>query len=216
MFTGIIQEVGSVAAVRRSGSSCVLSVESGGIARDATIGDSVSVEGVCLTVTAADQAALTFDVGAETLRRTTLGELRTGDRVNLEPALRVGDRLGGHFVSGHVDGVGTIQSKDRRPGEVCLAVEAPTSLTEQMVMKGSVAVDGISLTIASLGPGRFEVSLIPHTLAATTLEGKGPGDRVNIECDMIGRWVRRVIQGAEIPGGPAGGLSIHDMEDQGF
>ena len=213
MFTGIIQQVGRVAAVRGGGQSCVLSIDAGALAPQVRVGDSVCVDGVCLTAASANGPRVDFDVSAETLRLTTLGGLRTGDPVNLEPALQVGDRLGGHFVSGHADGTGAIRRMEQLPGEVRLEVEAPERLTDQMILKGSVAVDGISLTIAALRPGAFEVSLIPHTLAATTLPHKRAGDRVNIECDMIGRWVRKLLGHEEQA---PGGLSIGDLEAQGF
>jgi riboflavin synthase len=213
MFTGIIQHVGRVAGARGGGQSRVLSIDAGALARDIGVGDSVCIDGVCLTATSRDGARVDFDVSAETLRLTTLGALQPGGEVNLEPALQVGERLGGHFVSGHVDGTGAIRRLSRLPGEVRLEVEAPVPLTDLMILKGSVAVDGISLTIAALRPGAFEVSLIPHTLAATTLQHKGAGDRVNIECDMIGRWVKKLLRGAEPA---AGGLSMGELEDQGF
>lgn len=214
MFTGIIRHVGTVRAVRRSAQSCALSLEAGPVAAEVAVGDSVCVDGVCLTATKVDSSQVEFDVGAETLRLSTLEALREGNVVNLEPSLRVGDPLGGHFVSGHVDGVGTIRRKDELPGEVRLEVEVGPELTDQMIMKGSVAVDGISLTIAALAPGSLEVSLIPHTIAATTMQHKGPGDRVNIECDMVGRWVRRVVGGGATEA--AEPLSISDLEEQGF
>jgi riboflavin synthase len=214
MFTGIIRHVGTVRTVRRRAQSCALSLEAGPVAAEVVVGDSVCVDGVCLTATKVDSSQVEFDVGAETLRLSTLGALREGDTLNLEPSLRVGDPLGGHFVSGHVDGVGTIRRKDELPGEVRLEVEVSPDLTDQMIMKGSVAVDGISLTIAALASGSFEVSLIPHTIAATTMQHKGPGDRVNIECDTIGRWVRRVVSGK--PAEATGSLSIPHLEEQGF
>jgi len=212
MFTGIIQQVGRVLAVRGGGQARVLSIDAGPLARHVGIGDSVCIDGVCLTATALDGSRVDFDVSAETLRLTTLGTLKPGDGVNMEPALQVGDRLGGHFVSGHADGTGVIRRLERLPGEVRLEVEVPETLTDLMILKGSVAVDGISLTIAALRPCAFEVSIIPHTLAATTLEHKGAGDRVNIECDMVGRWVKKLLRGAE----PAGGMSIGDLQEQGF
>jgi len=213
MFTGIIQQIGAVVGVRGTAQARVLTIDVGALASGVAVGDSVCVDGVCLTATAVDGSRIDFDVSAETLRLTTLGNLRSGDRVNLEPALRAGDRLGGHFVSGHVDGTGVIRRKAQLPGEVRLEVEAPERLTDLMIMKGSVAVDGISLTIAALRPGAFEVSLIPHTLAATTLQHKDAGARVNIECDMIGRWVRKLLGGIAPP---SAGPSIADLEEQGF
>jgi riboflavin synthase len=213
MFTGITQQVGRVVAARGDGQARVLRVDAGPLGRHIGVGDSVCVDGVCLTATDVDGSHVEFDVSAETLRLTTLGGLGPGGAVNLEPALQVGDRLGGHFVSGHADGTGVIRRMARLPGEVRLEVEAAERLTDLMILKGSVAVDGISLTVAALRSGAFEVSLIPHTLAATTLQHKGAGDRVNIECDMIGRWVRKLLGGQEAaPSGP----SIGELEEQGF
>ena len=191
MFTGIIQQVGRVAAIRGGGQSRVLSIEAGALASRVSVGDSVCVDGVCLTAAALDGGRISFDVSAETLRLTTLGDVRTGAPVNLEPALQVGDRLGGHFVSGHADGTGVIRRLEQLPGEVRLEVEAPEPLTDLMILKGSVAVDGISLTIAALRAG----------------------DRVNIECDMIGRWVRKLLGRQEQA---PGALTISDLEAQGF
>ncbi len=215
MFTGIVREIGTVAAVRRGAGSRALTVAAASTAARSAVGDSVSVEGVCLTVTGVEGDRMSFDVGAETLERSTLGELHQGDQVNLEAALRVGDAVGGHFVSGHVDGVGRISRKQDLPGEVRVEVEAPPELTDNMIPKGSVAVDGISLTIAALRPGAFEVSLIPHTLEATTLNEKAVGAPVNIECDMIGRWVRRIV-GPDGLESQATGMTLEDLEGQGF
>jgi riboflavin synthase len=215
MFTGIISHVGTVRELERGPDSLSLTVEAAATAADAAIGDSICVDGVCLTVTRAAPPRIGFYVSAETLRLTTLGALRQGDPVNLEASLRMGDRLGGHFVSGHVDGTGVIRRKEDLPGEVRLAVQTEPRLTDLMVLKGSVAVDGISLTVAALEAGSFEVSLIPHTLAATTMKTKRPGDRVNIECDMLGRYVRRALgQGETSPSGTA--LTVQELEDQGF
>jgi riboflavin synthase len=214
MFTGIIQHVGSVRGVARQGEALSLTIDCGDLAAEVAVGDSVCVDGTCLTPTRLRPPQIEFDVGAETLRRTTLGEAGTGTPLNLELALRIGDRLGGHFVSGHVDGLGTVRRLAELPGEVRLIIEASAALTDQMVMKGSVAVDGISLTIASLERGVFEVSLIPHTLSQTTLARKAAGARVNIECDMIGRWVRRLLSRDGTSEAP--GLTVRDLEEQGF
>jgi len=214
MFTGIIQHVGTVRTVQRRGQARSLTIDCGELAGQVAVGDSVCVDGVCLTATDAQSPNVRFDVGAETLRLTTLGEANEGTPVNLELALRLGDRLGGHFVSGHVDGLGVVRRQAELPGEVRLAVEVPPALSDLMVMKGSVAVDGVSLTIAALERGAFEVSLIPHTLAQTALARKAPGTRVNVECDLIGRWVRRLL-GRDGPS-DAPGLTIRELEEQGF
>jgi riboflavin synthase len=215
MFTGIIRQIGTVRTVEQRPQARVLTIHAGPLASAAAAGDSICVDGVCLTTTRVGAGAISFDVSAETLRLTTLGELREGDEVNLEPSLRVGDQMGGHFVSGHVEGTGTIRRKEALAGEVRLTVEVEPGLSDQMVMKGSVAVDGISLTIAALATGRFEVSLIPFTLSATTIGRKGPGDRVNIECDMIGRYVRRLL-GRDGALSDGGSLTVKDLEEQGF
>ena len=216
MFTGLVQKVVEVAAVRHAGASSVIELELGELAGEVRAGDSVLADGVCLTVTARRGGRAAFDVSAETLRLTTLGELRGGSRVNVELAMRPTDRFGGHLVSGHVDGTGTILSKVPQAGETRLRVQTPPALTDMMVMKGSVAVDGISLTIAGLEEGAFEVSLIPHTLAATTLGQKGAGARVNIECDMIGKWVRQYVRGTGHGPRQTGGITLERLREEGF
>ena len=210
MFTGIIGKVAKVTSVRSHGGAVVLEVDLGELASEVAVGDSVAVDGACLTATAASGGKVAFDVSAETLRKTTLGELGRAQEVNVELAMRPADRFGGHFVSGHVDGVGTIEQKAARSGETRLKVRVPRPLAAMMIMKGSVAVDGISLTIAALTEDTFEVSLIPHTLAATTLANKNAGAHVNTECDMIGKWVRRFA------GGAGGGLTLERLEEEGY
>ena len=214
MFTGIVQHVGTVTAMRRAAESAVLVIDAGPMAAEAAVGDSICVSGACLTATAISDMIVDFDVSAETLRLTTLGQLRQGSRVNLEPSLRIGDKLGGHFVSGHVDGVGAIRQLAERPGEVRLAVEVEPRLAGDMILKGSVAVDGISLTIAALDDASFECSLIPETRRATTMQFHRPGARVNVECDMIGRWVRKLL--AAQTGGRHGDVSVEDLREQGW
>jgi riboflavin synthase len=209
MFTGLIQNVAKVRAVQHRGSSSVIELELGALASEVKVGDSVAIDGACLTAVAVTGGSVSFDVSAETLRKTTLGDLRRGSEVNVELAMKPTDRFGGHFVSGHVDGTGVIAEKANRPGEVRLKVRTPRELTDMMVVKGSVAVDGISLTVAALSDGMFEVSLIPHTLAATTLKDKGAGARVNIECDMVGKWVQRLVK-------PKGGLTIEKLREEGY
>ncbi len=212
MFTGIVEHVGRIVGLSDSGSFRVLRIDIGPLARDAHEGASLSVDGVCLTVTGLAGASAEFDVSAETLRHTTLGERRNGDLVNLEGALRAGAQIGGHFVSGHVDDVGLIRHVRRLPGEVRLEVEAAPALTDMMIKKGSVAIDGISLTIAELSGERFEVALIPYTLEHTNLRDKGAGERVNIECDMIGRWVKRMVTQSAA----TSGLTMEGLERMGL
>lgn len=194
MFTGIVQKVADVRAVRNRGTASSVQLDLAELTDEVKTGDSVMVDGVCLTATDFAGGQWAFDVSSETLRRTTLGDLQPGFAVNVELAMRPSDRFGGHFVSGHVDGVGQIRDLSKKPGETRMRVKTDPTLSNQMILKGSVAVDGISLTIAELGDGYFEVSLIPHTMDATTLPKKKTGDDVNIECDMIGKWVKKFTQ----------------------
>jgi riboflavin synthase len=192
MFTGLVEVLAPVREVVPTGAGCDL-VIAAPFAAELAVGESVAVNGACLTVTARDAAACRFQAGPETLRRTNLGGLCPGDRVNLERSLRVGDRLGGHIVQGHVDGVGCI---DRRvpDGEwETVWFACPAELAAQMVSKGSVAVDGVSLTLVDVEAGRFSVALIPHTLANTTLGFKRPGDAVNLETDLLAKYVQKCL-----------------------
>jgi riboflavin synthase len=189
MFTGIVREVGGVASF--DGSRLV--VVAAETATGAAVGDSVAVAGVCLTVVEQDEGRLAFDVVPETLARTALGRLRTGDVVNLEPSLRVGDQLGGHVVQGHVDAVGRVRSVEPEGDGRRLWIDAPQSVLAYCLEKGSIAVDGVSLTVAALDDQGFEVALIPHTLAVTTLGSLEPGDEVNLEADVLGKVVERLV-----------------------
>jgi riboflavin synthase len=189
MFTGIVLELGTVAAF--DGSRLVVAAPE--TAADARVGDSVSVAGVCLTVVETDEGRLAFDVVPETISRTVLGGLEPGDKLNLEPSLRVGDRLGGHVVQGHVDAVGRVRSVTPEEGSRRIWVDAPQSVLAYCVEKGSIAVDGVSLTVAAFDDDGFEVALIPHTLAVTTLGRLEPGDELNLEADMLGKVVERLV-----------------------
>jgi riboflavin synthase len=193
VFTGIVREVGRVAAVSRGAPGLRLEVDAPETARTTAVGDSVSVAGCCLTAVAVDGGRLAFDVVPESLGRTTLGALEAGDRVNVEPALRAGEPLGGHYVQGHVDAVGTVGrvEDDERGRRVWLV--APPDLLRFVVEKGSVAVDGTSLTVAALDDGGFSVALVPHTLAATTLGELSGGDEVNLEADVLAKYVEKLI-----------------------
>lgn len=189
MFTGIVEERGRV---RAAGTR--LEVECRTVADDAFPGASVAVNGVCLTVVSGDGGALAFDLSEETLTRTALGKLGSGDPVNLERPVTLATRLGGHLVQGHVDGVGTVESVERTGEEARMAVRAPDELSRYLVEKGSVAVDGVSLTVAAAADGRFEVALVPHTLAVTNLGERGPGDPVNLEVDVLAKYVEGLIR----------------------
>ena len=194
MFTGIVREVGTVAAF--DGSRLVLGAAE--TAAGVTVGDSVSIGGVCLTVVAVEEGRLAFDVVPETLSRTALGRLEPGDRVNLEPSLRVGDPLGGHVVQGHVDAVGHVRSVTPEGDSRRVWIDAPADVVRYCLEKGSIAVDGVSLTVAGGEDNRVEVELIPHTLAVTTLGELGPGDEVNLEPDMLAKVVERLVE-ARLP-----------------
>ena len=193
MFTGIVRERGRVTVADRGAEGLRLVVDPGALAGTAAVGDSVAVNGVCLTAVAVDGSGFAFDAVPETLRRSTLGSLEAGDLVNLEPALRAGEPLGGHVVQGHVDAVGRIRSLEREGEGARLWVDAPDPVLRLCVEKGSIAVDGVSLTVAELDDGGFAVALVPHTLSATTLGTRRPGDEVNLEADVLAKYVERLL-----------------------
>ncbi len=193
MFTGIVLEMGTVSSVEARGTVTRLGIRSEEVVRDAGIGDSIAVNGVCLTVTSIEHGVMHFDLSAETLRASNIGSLRRGERVNLEPALRPSDRLGGHFVTGHIDGVGRIRGKNRRGETIEIEVEAPGEVLQYVVKKGSIAIDGISLTVVDVSAGAFKVVIIPHTERVTTIGMKGAGDTVNLEADILGKYVARFL-----------------------
>ncbi len=194
MFTGLVEALGDVVERTSTGAGDRLVVRESALAGELVIGESVSVNGACLTVVARDGGTFAFDVGPETLRRTNLGELRPGDRVNLERSLRLSDRLGGHLVQGHIDGVGTIERRLPEGEWLTMWFRCAPDLAGQMVTKGSVAVDGVSLTVVDVERDGFSVALIPHTLAQTTLGFKGPGAAVNLETDLLAKYVWRYLQ----------------------
>ncbi|HVS35190.1 MAG TPA: riboflavin synthase [Gemmataceae bacterium] len=193
MFTGLVESLGVVRELTADGAGRLLVIEAPSLAADLALGESVAVNGCCLTVVAHDATTCRFQAGPETLRRTNLGELRPGDRVNLERSLRLNDRLGGHIVQGHIDGVGRIESVVSDGEWVMMTFACPPELSVQMVSKGSIAVDGVSLTLVDVTDGRFSVALIPHTLANTTLGCKRPGDPVNLETDLLAKYVQKCL-----------------------
>lgn len=193
MFTGIVEEMGTVRSLEIRSDSAKLKVAAAKVLTDVRLGDSIAVNGVCLTVVSFVADSFIADVMPETLRKTNLGQLRPGDRVNLERAMALGGRLGGHLVSGHVDGTGRIRDKRGEGNAVVITLEAPPEIMRFIVPKGSIAIDGISLTVANAGTETFSVSVIPHTLTQTTLGTKSAGDLVNLENDMIGKYVDRLI-----------------------
>ena len=194
MFTGIVEELGTVDAIEDQGDAIRLTIRGPGVLADAALGDSIAVNGCCLTVAARTEDTWTADVMAETLAKTGLGDLGPGDRVNLERAVTAGTRLGGHLVQGHVDAVGHVVR--REPGEHwdVVTVSMPRALAPYLVDKGSITVDGVSLTVVEAGDESFTVSLIPETLRRTTLGFRQPGDAVNLEVDVIGKYVARQLQ----------------------
>lgn len=196
MFTGLIESIGIVRTVlRRTGASGYsLTIDLGPIAKECKSGDSIAINGVCLTITKLDGSLASFDLSAETLEKSTLGNLKFSSQVNIEQAMKPTDRFGGHFVMGHVDGIATVQSIERHSGFTDITFAARTELLEAMVVKGSVAVDGVSLTIASLNKADFNVAIIPETLKRTTLNKVNIGDFVNIEVDIIVKAVKRQLE----------------------
>jgi riboflavin synthase len=194
VFTGIVECVGEVEALRPLGDAARLVVRAPALAPELRVGDSVAVSGACLTVTEAGRETIAFDAVRETLDRTTLGELAPGGAVNLERALRADGRLDGHIVQGHVDATGRVRELARQGRDVRLVLDCPADLAGQLVPKGSVAVDGVSLTVVNLEPEGFDVALVPHTLQVTTLGRLAPGRRVNLEADVLGKYVKRYVE----------------------
>ncbi|WP_295717549.1 riboflavin synthase [uncultured Oscillibacter sp.] len=193
MFTGIVEEIGVIRQIRRGAHSSVLTIGADTVLSDLKIGDSVAVNGVCLTATSLGSDSFTADVMHETLRRSSLGSLAPGSRVNLERAMAANGRFGGHIVSGHIDGTGSVLSQRREDNAVWVTIKTPAPLLRYIVEKGSIAIDGVSLTVAAVTDTDFSVSIIPHTGAQTILLGKKPGEPVNLECDVIGKYVEKML-----------------------
>jgi riboflavin synthase len=218
MFTGLVEELGSVQAVESGAQSARITVRAKVVVDDLKMGDSIAVNGTCLTVVAFGADWFTADVMPETMRRTVLGTLQNGEKVNLERTLRVGDRLGGHIVSGHIDGVGSIRRKERNDNAIVISIAAPEEVMRYVVEKGSITIDGISLTIVALGPDWFSVSLIPHTAALTTLGHKGVGGKVNLEGDIIGKYVEKLLSRTDEQATKPNksGLNLELLQKNGF
>ncbi|MFZ5833369.1 MAG: riboflavin synthase [Planctomycetota bacterium] len=194
MFSGIVEAMGEVVAIRDEPPGCRLIVREPKVAATTKVADSISVNGCCLTVVEADAGTFGFQAGPETLKRTNLGDLKAGGRVNLERALAVGDRLGGHFVSGHIDGMGTLEERKDLGEWSFFWFRIAPAIAMQMASKGSIAVDGVSLTIVDSEPERFSVALIPYTLDVTTLGRLSLGDKVNLETDILAKYVQRLVE----------------------
>ena len=212
MFTGLIEDTGHVASVNRQGDAGVLTIETALPTAEIATGDSIAVNGTCLTVTAAHARTLTFDVSPESMSRTLIGKLASGNRVNLERALRLGDRLGGHIVSGHIDCTGRLLRSELRSDNHQLQFGLPPDHARYLVEKGSVTIDGISLTVNAVSQEGFSVNIIPLTYANTTLGQLKIGDQVNIETDIIGKYVERLTS----PWKSGGGLSMKTLAENGF
>jgi riboflavin synthase len=212
MFTGIIVELGEVAAIERRKGVTHLSLNSKEVINDAKIGDSISVNGTCLTLVEIKGSSMRFDLSDETLRSTNLGLLKPGNRVNLESSLRPDSKLGGHFVSGHVDGTGRIRSKTEIGDTFKIEIEIPEKVMHFLVEKGSVAVDGISLTVVDILRDSFTIVIIPHTARLTTMGFKCPGDTVNVEVDIIGKYVSRFLN----KGGNRDSRLMKTLAEEGF
>ena len=211
MFTGIVEEMGSVKALRREAGAARLVIAASTVLGSTAIGDSISVNGVCLTVVEMGADAFTADVAVETLSVTNLGELKAGARVNLERALQLSARIGGHLVSGHVDAVGRIRSRREEGSGWRIFFDAPDSVLRYVIKKGSIAIDGISLTVADVDRTGFSIAMIPHTAKLTTLGFKTAGDGVNLETDIIGKYVERLLSGRV-----EGGLTLDQLKNAGF
>ena len=212
LFTGLVEEIGVVKSLTR-GTVARLVVTSHQVAKDVALGDSVSVSGVCLTVTSVGSAEMSFDAVPETLSRSSLKDLRAGDKVNLEASLRAGKMIGGHFVQGHVDGVGTIASISTLAESRVIRVSAPREVVRYVVEKGSISIDGISLTVASVDDSGFTIAVIPHTLDVTTLGLRRPGDSVNLEADIIGKYVEKFVSDRA---GRSSSVTENLLRDAGF
>ena len=212
MFTGLVVGMGDITSVEKRSGGALLSLRSDTLSRDAALGDSISVNGVCLTVVKIGMNELSFDLSEETLRSTNLGGLKKGDRVNLEPSLSTGSRIGGHFVTGHVDAPGRIRRKAQSGDMLAFEIEAPPGVIGLLVEKGSVAVDGISLTVVDILRDVFTLVIIPHTAKLTTLGFKGPGDTVNLEADILGKYVARFLHKGTVQDGQF----MKTLRDEGY
>jgi riboflavin synthase len=211
MFTGIVEELGSVKVLRREAGAARLTISASTVLDGTVLGDSICVNGVCLTVVGLGKSEFTADVAVETLKVTNLGDLKIGAKVNLERALQLSARIGGHLVSGHVDAVGRIRGKREEGNGWRIFIDAPETVLRYVIKKGSIAIDGISLTVADVDKSGFSIAMIPHTAKLTTLGFKSIGDSVNLESDIIGKYVERLLSGRG-----EGGVSLELLTKNGF
>lgn len=217
MFTGIIEEIGIIESIKQTGEAFVLSINAKKILEGVKLGDSIAVNGVCLTVTSFSSSRFTVDVMPETVKATSLKNVNKGSKVNLERAMAAGGRFGGHFVSGHIDGTGRIKSKQPFENAVYYEIEAPKEIVKFIILRGSIAVDGTSLTVFGVTEDTFTISLIPHTLSETVVGYKGQGDIVNLECDMIGKYVGHFLTGLSNQAVPKkSSITAQFLEENGF
>jgi len=216
LFTGIIEEIGVLKEIKYGEKSSILVIEAKKVLEETKLGDSIAVNGICLTVTALGRNYFTADVMAESLRKTNLKDLKRESLINLERALRLNGRLGGHIVSGHVDGTGVIEAFQREDNAVWVLVRADFSLLKYIVNKGSIAIDGVSLTVSYIDDIRFKVSIIPHTGDETILLKKHVGDTVNLECDIIGKYVEKLMYMKAESGEGSSGIDMTFLEQNGF
>lgn len=216
MFTGIVEEIGTIKEIVRGSKSVRLSISCSRIMADVKRGDSIAVNGACLTVTNMGGSWFSADVMPETMRKTSLEKLSISGKVNLERALRLSDRLGGHIVTGHIDGTGIVTARVEEDNAIWLTIEAQPNILKYIVMKGSVALDGTSLTVAHVDEGCFKVSIIPHTAAETILGSKKAGDQLNIECDVMGKYVEKLLNSNKQASTPAKEISVEFLRSNGF
>lgn len=216
MFTGIVEELGKLVSLKMSAGSGVITIEAGRVLEGAQVGDSIAVNGVCLTARDLSSSTFSADVMPETLRRTNLGNLKPGSIVNLERAMSLGGRLGGHLMLGHVDATGKVVSIKPEGTAVVYTISAPEEVLRYVLPQGSIGVDGISLTVTNLEGDKFSVSLIPHTVKMTTLGHNKVGYEVNLEADVIGKYVAKMLKGGLPGGGGEGGLTLEKLAEKGF
>ena len=218
MFTGIIEEIGKLKSIGHGHNSAALEIQAAKVLSDTKVGDSISVNGVCLTVTTLSPTTFTADAMPETLKRSNLGSLHAGNTLNLERALRLGDRFGGHIVSGHIDGEGIIQNFKEDENAIWITIKAEPSLLRYILEKGSIAIDGISLTVVNSDESTFRVSIIPHTRHETTLCSKAPGSKVNLECDIVAKYIERFSGYGKQSGAESSSskISMSFLEENGY
>jgi riboflavin synthase len=217
MFTGIVEEMGVIKRLEKSGVGTTLTILASTVMEDIEVGASISVNGACLTVVSVGEREFAVEVSPETLAVTTLGQLAAGTPVNLERAMKLNERIGGHLVAGHVDGVGSIRNRTPEGNAIVLTIEAPKEILRYCVHKGSITLDGISMTINEIGDRTFSVAVIPHTAKATTLGLKKPGETVNLEADLIGKYVERLLQErGQLPAKPAPVIDREYLQKRGL